>query len=82
MTPRCRERGRSCHGTVVLAPSARRSTCRQRAGYTDAIAGCRQILLDHRGHGRSDGPTTVEGHLMEEYVAWVQRPECATSAEP
>jgi pimeloyl-ACP methyl ester carboxylesterase len=39
------------------------------AGYTEAIPGCRRILLDHRGHGRSDGPTSVEGHLMDEYVA-------------
>jgi pimeloyl-ACP methyl ester carboxylesterase len=41
----------------------------ERAGYTAAITGCHQLLLDHRGHGRSDGPTTVEDHLMEEYVA-------------
>jgi pimeloyl-ACP methyl ester carboxylesterase len=39
------------------------------AGYTATITGCRRVLLDHRGHGRSDSPTTVEGHMMGEYVA-------------
>jgi pimeloyl-ACP methyl ester carboxylesterase len=39
------------------------------AGYTHALAGTRQILLDHRGHGRSDCPEGVENHRIEEYVA-------------
>ena len=39
------------------------------AGYTEALAGTRQILLDHRGHGRSDCPEGVESHRIDEYVA-------------
>lgn len=39
------------------------------AGYTDVLAGARQILLDHRGHGRSDCPEGVENHRIGEYVA-------------
>jgi pimeloyl-ACP methyl ester carboxylesterase len=39
------------------------------AGYTDVIGGCRQILLDHRGHGRSGRPSDVERHQLDEYVA-------------
>lgn len=38
------------------------------AGYTDALPGYRQILMDHRGHGRSGCPTTPEAHRLEEYV--------------
>ena len=41
----------------------------RQAGYTDALPGYRQILMDHRGHGRSGCPTTLEAHRMEEYVA-------------
>lgn len=39
------------------------------AGYTDALAGCRQLLLDHRGHGRSDQPAGLAAHAVGEYVA-------------
>jgi pimeloyl-ACP methyl ester carboxylesterase len=39
------------------------------AGYTKALAGCRAILFDHRGHGLSDCPEGVESHHIEEYVA-------------
>jgi pimeloyl-ACP methyl ester carboxylesterase len=39
------------------------------AGYTDSLAGGRRLLMDHRGHGRSDSPPGVEAHRIEEYVA-------------
>jgi pimeloyl-ACP methyl ester carboxylesterase len=39
------------------------------AGYTQVLAGTRQVLLDHRGHGKSDCPEGVENHRIEEYVA-------------
>jgi len=39
-----------------------------RAGYTQALSGCRHILMDHRGHGRSDSPTSLEDHRIVEYV--------------
>ena len=39
------------------------------AGYADALPGHRQILMDHRGHGRSGSPRGVEAHRMGEYVA-------------
>lgn len=38
------------------------------AGYTHAFPGCRHILMDHRGHGRSDSPTSLEDHGIDEYV--------------
>ena len=38
-------------------------------GYTAALPGYRHILVDHRGHGRSDAPRDVVAHRMEEYVA-------------
>jgi pimeloyl-ACP methyl ester carboxylesterase len=39
------------------------------AGYTDVLGGARQILLDHRGHGRSGCPEGVEDHRIDEYVS-------------
>lgn len=39
------------------------------AGYTGLLTGHRHILMDHRGHGRSDAPAGVEAHRIEEYVA-------------
>jgi pimeloyl-ACP methyl ester carboxylesterase len=39
------------------------------AGYTAALPGYRHILMDHRGHGRSDGPGELGAHRIEEYVA-------------
>jgi len=39
------------------------------AGYTEVITGCRQIVFDHRGHGRSGRPKDVESHRLGEYVA-------------
>lgn len=41
----------------------------QMAGYTDIIAGCHQLLFDHRGRGRSGRPKYVDDHRLEEYVA-------------
>lgn len=41
----------------------------QLAGYTQALAGCWQLLLDHRGHGRSDSPPGLADHRLTEYVA-------------
>lgn len=39
------------------------------AGYTKALAGYRILLMDHRGHGRSDCPAGLPAHRMGEYVA-------------
>lgn len=39
------------------------------AGYTDALDGCRHLLMDHRGHGRSDQPVGLAAHAIDEYVA-------------
>lgn len=39
------------------------------AGYTAGLRGYRLILMDHRGHGRSDKPRDVEAHRMARYVA-------------
>jgi pimeloyl-ACP methyl ester carboxylesterase len=39
------------------------------AGYTAGLGSHRLILMDHRGHGRSDRPRDVEAHRMERYVA-------------
>lgn len=39
------------------------------AGYTRMLNGNRHILVDHRGHGRSDAPEGVEAHRIQEYVA-------------
>lgn len=39
------------------------------AGYTTALAGYRLLLMDHRGHGHSDGPEGLRAHRMSEYVA-------------
>jgi len=38
------------------------------AGYTAALAGYRILLMDHRGHGRSDCPAEPQAHRMSEYV--------------
>ena len=39
------------------------------AQYTAALPTYRHLALDHRGHGRSDRPTRLEEHRIEEYVA-------------
>jgi len=39
------------------------------AGYLDRLAGYRHLVLDHRGHGRSDCPEELDAHRMGEYVA-------------
>jgi pimeloyl-ACP methyl ester carboxylesterase len=41
----------------------------KQGGYVEGLDGFRRILIDHRGHGRSDKPKGVENHLMERYVA-------------
>jgi pimeloyl-ACP methyl ester carboxylesterase len=41
----------------------------QSAGYVDALPGRRHLLLDHRGHGRSDQPLDLEAHSLNEYIA-------------
>jgi pimeloyl-ACP methyl ester carboxylesterase len=38
------------------------------AGYIDALPGYRHLLFDHRGHGRSGAPATIDGHHMSRYV--------------
>ena len=39
------------------------------AGYVDALSAmCQCILLDHRGHGRSDKPKDVPAHAVERYT--------------
>jgi pimeloyl-ACP methyl ester carboxylesterase len=39
------------------------------AGYTEALGGYRHLLLDHRGHGRSDQPVGLAAHAIDEYAA-------------
>jgi pimeloyl-ACP methyl ester carboxylesterase len=39
------------------------------AGYTDHLGSYRHLLLDHRGHGRSDHPTDRDAHRVDEYVS-------------
>ena len=39
------------------------------ASYLDMLPGRRYLLLDHRGHGRSDQPLGLESHRLDEYVA-------------
>ncbi|HEY5134331.1 MAG TPA: alpha/beta hydrolase [Candidatus Nanopelagicales bacterium] len=39
------------------------------AQHTAALPAYRHLVLDHRGHGRSDRPTRLEEHRIEEYVA-------------
>jgi pimeloyl-ACP methyl ester carboxylesterase len=39
------------------------------AGYTTSLPGFRHLTFDHRGHGRSDRPTRLEDHRIDEYVA-------------
>src|SRR5260370_20447050 len=41
----------------------------QAAGYLNKLPGRRYLLYDHRGHGRSDQPVSVEAHQFDEYVA-------------
>jgi pimeloyl-ACP methyl ester carboxylesterase len=41
----------------------------QAAGYLDALPGRRQLLFDHRGHGRSDQPQGLKAHRLDEYIA-------------
>src|SRR5438046_4911378 len=40
----------------------------EQGGYVEGLDGFRCVLIDHRGHGRSDKPQGVENHLMERYV--------------
>jgi len=40
----------------------------QRAGYLHALPGRHHVLIDHRGHGRSDQPHEPAAHLLDEYV--------------
>jgi non-heme chloroperoxidase len=39
------------------------------AGYTEALGSCRHLLMDHRGHGRSDQPVGLAAHVIDQYVA-------------
>lgn len=39
------------------------------AGYAEALGSCRQLLMDHRGHGRSGRPAGLAAHAIDEYVA-------------
>lgn len=38
-------------------------------GYLDRLPGYTHLLMDHRGHGRSDAPVDLAGHHMSRYVA-------------
>lgn len=44
------------------------ATMWQHAGYVEGLRGFRCILIDHRGHGMSDGPAGLENHAMDCYV--------------
>lgn len=41
----------------------------ERAGYLDRLPARRHLLFDHRGHGRSDKPATLDAHGIDEYIA-------------
>ena len=41
----------------------------KQAGYVEGLNGFRSIMIDHRGHGRSDKPAGLDNHLMERYVS-------------
>ena len=41
----------------------------RRAGYYDSLGPRRFLAVDHRGHGRSTSPESVEGFRPEEFVA-------------
>ena len=58
-------------GPAVLLHTGGGGDCRmwELAGYTEALDGCRQLLMDHRGHGRSDQPVGLAAHAIDEYVA-------------
>jgi pimeloyl-ACP methyl ester carboxylesterase len=58
-------------GPVVLLHTGGGGNCRmwELAGYTLTLAAYRILLMDHRGHGRSDCPTGLAAHRMTEYVA-------------
>ena len=51
------------------------------AGYTDGLSATRLILMDHRGHGRSDRPAGVEAHRIDRYVGDVVSVLDAAGAE-
>jgi pimeloyl-ACP methyl ester carboxylesterase len=38
-------------------------------GYLEALPGHRHVVIDHRGHGRSDSPRAADAHRLDEYVA-------------
>ena len=52
------------------------------AGYVDRLPGHRHIMFDHRGHGRSDRPTTAAQHRLTEYVDDVRAVLGAEEAVP
>jgi pimeloyl-ACP methyl ester carboxylesterase len=39
------------------------------AGYVAGLKGCRKILIDQRGRGMSDRPSTVESHRYEHHIS-------------
>lgn len=41
----------------------------QHAGYVAGLAGFQCVLLDHRGHGKSDKPRELAAHRLEHYVS-------------
>jgi pimeloyl-ACP methyl ester carboxylesterase len=41
----------------------------QEAGYVAGLVGFQSILLDHRGHGKSDKPRELAAHRLAHYVA-------------
>jgi pimeloyl-ACP methyl ester carboxylesterase len=51
------------------------------AGYVDGLHGWTLALMDHRGHGRSDRPTSPEEHALDRYVGDVLEVADAIGAE-
>jgi pimeloyl-ACP methyl ester carboxylesterase len=51
------------------------------AGYPQGLAGRQLILIDHRGHGRSDRPRDLAQHRIDEYVDDVVAVADAAGAE-
>jgi pimeloyl-ACP methyl ester carboxylesterase len=45
----------------------------QQAGYLDGLSGFRKILIDQRGRGESDRPSSVEAHRLEWFVSDLEK---------
>ena len=54
---------------ILHTGAAGDATMWQQAGYVAGLHGLRCVLMDHRGHGKSDRPAGLENHAVDCYVA-------------